>query len=226
MKWQKISMIALLSTLATPAFAQDGGEFPNGLMLEMRIAGHVATDESVDVVSDTNVLPVFHLGVQASIPQVPGLRAGLLFKTSEQPAPSRLGNQLDLDWTWRQFLAVADYGPMLFGFLRPSLRAGLGYGLQSMDVMLNDGAYSDWAHDFAYFASGNVEMTFVAHQSETSILRLGFSGELGYQGQTNASFDELKREDTDEWDRQPPTLGEMNTDGLLWSFGANLIFGF
>lgn len=226
MKWQMISMIAVLSALATPAFAQDGGEFPNGLMLEMRIAGHVATDVSMDAVSEDNPLPVFHLAVLTSIPQVPGLRAGLLYKTSELLGPPRLGNNLQLDWSMQQVLAMADYGPTLFGYLRPSIRLGLGYSLQTIDVELNKVGHSDWAHDFAYFASGNVEMTWAVYHTENTVLRLGLSGELGYQGQTNAMFDELEREKSDTWDRQAPALGSLKTDGLLWSFGANLNFGF
>jgi len=222
MKWQFLIILGALIASATAS-----AEPTQGLFLEMRMGGHVAEDASVDAVSNENVIPMFQLVAGAQIPMVEGLRVGVIYKVkAEELAPSRFGNTLNVDWDWTQVLAFGDYGIDLFGFLRPSLRVGLGYSNQYIGVTLNNRLHEDSAHDLAYMASLNLESKFKIHEGEATQLHLSVLGEFGYQGQTTATFDELERDGSDEWDRQAPSFGDLHTDGLLWSFGVGLIVTF
>ncbi|QED28294.1 hypothetical protein FRD01_13855 [Microvenator marinus] len=213
LKW----ILPLSLMIAGDAMAQD-----QSLFLELRMGGQVAEDASMDFITDSNVIPITSISVGGSIPTLPELRAGVIYQGNvEERVPYRL-TDLQFDWQLQQVMAFADYGVELFGFLRPSVRAGLGYSNQFVEVELNRSLYSDYAHDLVYMATANIDASFTIHQTPNFALRLAGLFELGWLGQTAAEFDELERDKNDEWDRVPPTLGELNINGLRWSVGVGL----
>ncbi|MFW5967951.1 MAG: hypothetical protein ACOCV2_10550 [Persicimonas sp.] len=193
------------------------------LIFEARSTGFNFAHSSFDALTDYNAHPTGHFGVGYGLSEwVPGLR-GYVYYAGTGLFPDRFGGELDMRWRRDMFLLAVDYGPEFWGFLRPSVRGGLGYALQTLDVWTDSTNKRDTAHDPVAFGSVGLE----AYTSRwlPGSARAGLMTELGYLLQTPANFDgvQTRRED-DEWDRQPADYGNLHTSGLFWSLGIGLQF--
>ncbi len=193
------------------------------LHVELRLPSYLTSDPSFDALSDDEQYTGGLLAVGYDLDKwtrVPGLR-GYLAYAGGGLSPSRFDGQMQLDWNRALFMAMADWGPQLWGFVRPSVRLGAGYALQSLDVTTTGATKSDYAHDLAGLGSLGLEVS-TPHPLWGS-MRLGLTGEFGYLAQTTATFDELGGS-SGGWNRQEAALGDLNANGWFWDVGVGLSF--
>lgn len=129
-----------------------------------------------------------------------------------------------LHWNMHRFMAEAEWGPELWGFVRPFARLGAGYSLQSLELQAGEPVLEDNAHDLAGQAALGLELFLPFHLSPRAFpFSVGVSSQVGYSAQTLAEFDELEADDDDDaWTREQAALGGVEIDGLFWDIGVNL----
>ncbi len=214
---------------APPARAED---YHYDLIVDLRMQSHYLNDDSIFAVKDNDVVGYSHLSVGHALDSVlPGLRVYFSFETALTEEVNRLGGSLTSDWGHWNFMLSADYGMDLWGWLRPSVRAGAGYALQSLTLTRSgDDPLEDYAHDFAYTGSVGLEALWRVTEPSAGGFTLAFMTQFGYFGQTEAEFDELSRSDDDTPDdgfaREDVAVGSIDTSGLFWDIGIGIRLDF
>ncbi len=226
-------MVGALVALALPSTAwADKPEWsePTGdLVGELRLVSAYAPDSSLDAVTDDDRFTMVTLGVGWGFENLlPGARAYLTY-TAGGLTNSRLGSELTWEWARSLFMAEVDYGPTLFKFLRPWGRVGVGYALHSieLDTEASPVIY-DYSHDLAVRPSVGFDVFLPLEWSNRRFpFTVGLTTEFGYLIMTSATFDELRYEDEgfvaegeeDQFARETPDLGSLNTNGFYWNLG-------
>lgn len=226
---KRLSFMAALATLllSAPAWA-------DGVIVELDVQITQVNDASFDLVESDDYLSSISVGGGYELSGIlPGLSVLGLFQSSVTAVEQgeRLGRSPLLEWSQQRFMVAAEYGPELFGFLRPFARVGAGYALQNLTLNTSDGALFDYAHDLAGFGALGAELfvptTQLANSPDTawlSKLKVGLHGQYGYTLQSTAQFDELRASqdvpESDPWQRDPVNVGSLSADGMFWSFGA------
>lgn len=228
-----LAPLVALATLA--ATAQEARA--DQLTIEFDAMSVRARDSSFDAIDEEDVYGNAALGIGYELGDaLPGLQVLALYQSNimEYQQGERLDSALQLDWKQRRVMAAADWGPMLFGFLRPSIRLGAGYSQQYMEMRTSEPTLYDRAHDFVGFGAvglgAYVELgrsPSIPRDSFLGRLTLGAQTHLGYIGQTTATFDELSADpdalpEDDPWQRQPVDLGSLNSNGMFWNVGLAL----
>ncbi len=197
------------------------------LVLEVRGFSLYAPSDSVDAISDDGLLQGVSLGLGYDLTNyvVPGLRGYVLFDAMGE-SKARFDGAANLEWSRQVVMLAADYGPDLWGMLRPSVRLGLGYATQKLQMQSEgstDSRYEDHTHDLAALGAVGFELYFPYSTDEEggSIFKrftLGVGGHVGYMFQTVAEFDELEATG-DSWQRAPMNFGELDVNGVYWNLG-------
>jgi hypothetical protein len=193
------------------------------LIFELRTPSFYPTDASFDALSDDDAYSGGMLGAGYDIGRltVPGLRAYVLYFGGGTDK-ERFDGALDMSWSRNLFLAAADFGPELYDFFRPSARLGAGYALQWLEFSTTGSPREDYAHDLV--GLGSLGFEFFTPEGFLGSVRLSFLGEVGYQAQTTATFDEFGADsgEDDPWQRQEASFGELSTNGLFWDLGIGV----
>ncbi len=200
------------------------------LILEVRGFSLYASSDSADAISDDGVLEGISLGLGYDLSNyvVLGLRGYVLFDATGE-SKSRFDGAVNLDWERQVVMLAADYGPDLRGMFRPSVRLGLGYATQKLQIqsgVQTGSKYTDHTHDLAALGAVGFELyiPYSTQEQGGSIFKrftLGLSGHVGYMLQTNAEFDELEASD-DSWQPAPLNVGALDVDGVYWNLGLTM----
>lgn len=203
-------------------------------LFDLRLGQNDVDDEGIFAVSDSNILSTLELGVGYDFAEwVPGLRGYFTYETLiKEGGVDRFNGAALLDWRRDRVMLVADYGREFYGFLRPSVRVGAGYSLQMIKAEFgNQPTEFGESHGFAAQGAGALEASWhIGFLGNFSVV-LSAIGQLGYQLQTTASFDDLTFEDDafdsdDPWTREGIALGSIDTDGVFWDLGVGVRVGF
>ena len=203
------------------------------LALEVGVDSTRVADPSYDAVDSEDNYGSFALGVgYERSALVPGLRLMALYQTNmHEGGGRRFDGAATFEWSQNRFMLAADWGPTLWGFLRPSVRLGAGYSLQAMRLWTTGPIQLDRAHDFAYLGAiglgAYLPMSVLGERDGLERLRIGVQGQFGYLGQTVATFDGVTADEDaypedDPWRRQPVDLGELDSSGRFWNLGVGL----
>ncbi len=223
---------ALIMAYSSSASAQENA---SGLLVDLRIGSTYAEDDSFDALNDDDTIGLYQLGIGYDLAEfVPGLRAFFVYEVNlpEAEFMDRFGGAVELDWRRHRFMALGDYGREFFGFLRPAVRLGAGYSLQSLDARIgNQPDMSDFAHDLVVQGSLAAEAGWDVGAIAGLPLRISLVGQWGYQFQTEGEFDELEFDEDafgadDPWDREQLALGGVNTNGYFWDLGVGFRLAF
>ena len=216
----------LITTFAMLLFALSSTATAQDIRLDVKAGAQVTTHTSFDALSDTNTLG--SRTIRASAGLVPGLRLVVDYGNDSNPEILRHGTAIRLTWVRHRFTAGAEYGPELWGFLRPFAGATFGYALGKLRLDTFDALYRDYSHD----------MIGEGYLGAETFLRLGGSDSpwvgtagfrFGARGQTGATFDELAgqdREEDDPWTRVNPQLGTLHPNGWYWDIGIGVSLAF
>lgn len=202
----------------------------NELIVEIHSAMLHPMSDSVDALSDDHWFEGVSLGLgyDLSYLVLPGLRGFVLYEAVGK-SQERFDGALDLDWMRQVVMVAADYGPDLWGFVRPSVRLGAGYATQKLHLTTNRAEStrpSDRTHDLAATGAVGLELYIPFGDDPAGSLffnkvTFGLGGHVGYMFQTTAEFDELTRSG-DSWQQEPLQLGELDMNGLYWNLGLTV----
>src|SRR5690606_20863451 len=123
----RAALCALLATaaLASPASAQE-------LTLQADLGVQYVTDASLDAISTSDYQKTSQLSAGWGLDALsPDLRALAMFHLGSSGDQLRLGGDATTRWSLYRVMLGVDYGPRLWGFLRPVGRVGVGYAYQS-----------------------------------------------------------------------------------------------
>ena len=225
---RRMKLLFVASVLCVLGASAPAAATQYDLIADVRIQTSYVEDASYDAVAEDDILSSFHLGVGYGLESVlPGLRTYFIYETALNEPMDRLGESTRIEWGQHVFLLAGEWGPELWGFLRPYARVGIGYALQTLDLS-TDGASAtmyDYAHDFAYTGSAGFEAFW-----KLEGVTLAFMGQFGYRGQTESEFDEL-RYDADDlpddgFEREELSVGTIDTNALFWDLGVGVRFAF
>lgn len=219
-------VVAGLVSVFAPAIGR-AAEKDDELILEVLALSLYAPSDSVDAVSDDGWLEGISLGLGYDLTNyvAPGLRGYVLFDAIGE-SKERFDGGVNLDWSRQVVMLAGDYGPDLWGMFRPSVRLGLGYATQGLQVQSGGASgakYHDRTHDLAALGAVGFELYIPYSTQEVggSIFKrftVGLSGHVGYMLQTTAEFDELEAAD-DAWQHAPLNVGGLDMDGVYWNLG-------
>lgn len=218
MKRNTIAMFALLA-LAAPATASADEVFAS-----LSTSTTYYTHHSFDAISETNAMPRLEIIAGVGLDAIPNLRLLLSYGTTFKVDARRFQGDLDGQWELHRLLAHAEYGIPIGQYLRPFARLGVGYALQKYEISRSGPELRDFAHDLAAQASLGAALKF-----PLSFGAIGLLADVGYDLQTNATFDELRHkrdafedeygERNDPWIRENASIGSLQTHGVFWSAG-------
>ena len=204
--------------------------------LEVDVGTNYASDSSYDAIDDNDYHGRFGANLSYQSERlVPDLEMLFLFQRAiGDRRVNRFSSAYTSEWQQRRFMLGADYGPTLFGFLRPSARLGAGWAMQTLEVRTTGPTLQDRAHDFVAFGALGLGARFRLAGQEGSRLKavvLGLQTHYGYMYQTEATFDQLAASsdaypEDDPWTRQSSALGSLSTSGLFWDMGVSMRFAF
>lgn len=212
-----VAVVALAATVGSPAVAQD-------IRLDLRAGGFIGPHESLDAVADTNVIGSSTIRLSTALGALDGLRLFLEYGTDTSGEVDRLGFELRTDYTRHRFMLGGEWGPMLFGFLRPFAGLSAGYALGTLDAQLPTADYEDFSHDIIGDVFLGTEATLPLGRRDTTKWFGSAGVRFGARGQTSAEFDELStdRSDDDPWRRVDPKLGTLFPNGWYWDIGIGI----
>lgn len=188
------------------------------------------THHSFDAISESNAMPRLELVAGVGLESLPNLRFLLSYGTTFPVLANRFAGDLDARWEQHRLLAHAEYGLPIGQYVRPFARLGVGYAQQKYTLLRDVGPdLRDFAHDLAAQASVGVALRF-----PLSFGAIGLLADVGYDVQTNATFDELRHKrkafeeryepDDDPWTREQASVGSLQTHGFAWN--GSLFFEF
>lgn len=209
------------------------------LGLEIDFGSTRVNDASYDAFDGDGTHGSMNLGVSyAPSALVEGLELVALYQRNLFEGTShRFDSAMRLNWAQRRLMLGVDWGTMIARVLRPSVRLGAGYSLQSLEVLTSGQPLYDNAHGFTAFGAlglgARIPVSAASDPDQSLVDRvsLGLQAHYGYQFQTEATFDQLRASENayaedDPWTRQDVSLGSVNTSGLFWDCGASLHFSF
>ena len=212
----KLMMVAALMLMSANAFAQED------IRLDLKAGAQITTHASLDAVADSNTLGSRTIRVSTGL--IPDLRLLIDYGLDGNGLQIRHNGGVDPTWTRHRFAAGVEYGPSLFGFLRPVAGVTVGYALGKLTLETADALYRDYSHDVVGDGYLGLE-AFVKLGGRDSKWR-GIAGlRFGARGQTGATFDELKgldRDEDDPWTRVNPKLGTLHPNGWYWDIGIGV----
>lgn len=203
-----LAALFCLSCISSSLWAQD-------IRFDLRLGTQVLSDQSIDFVSDENTVPTQTLRVSSEL--LPDTRFIVEYGL-EAPQKVVRHAQIDARYLRQRFMAGADWGPTLFGFLRPFAGATVGYTLGFIELETSQVRYEDYSHDIIIdmYLGGEATIKIGRRWFITGGLR------FGTRLQTLAEFDEAttERPEDDPWQRLDPELGTLNPNGWYVDFGA------
>ncbi len=224
--------LLLTATLAAPVSAQE-------LTLQAELGVQYVTDASVDAISRSDYQTTTQLSAGWALDALsPDLRALAMFHLGSSGDQLRFGGDATTRWALYRVMLGVDYGPQLFGFLRPVARLGVGYAYQSLELITSGPASEDGAHDLTALGALGVEasvrvsqLTPVSPESPWAGLSLGAHTYLGYLYQGDADFNDMRPgegalAEDDPWERAPTRLGTLAGSGVLWTLGVHASWAF
>lgn len=209
------------------------------LGLELNLGSTRTSDANFDAFDANATYGNMNFGVSwAPDALVEGLEFVALYQRNlTEGTTDRFGGSMRLDWEQRRLMLGVDWGVMVARILRPSIRVGAGYSLQSLEVRTSGLSIYDNAHGVSALGAlglgARIPIGAANDPSQSLINRvsLGLQAHYGYQFQTEATFDQLRADkdaygEDDPWTRQDVNLGSVDTSGRFWDCGASLYFAF
>lgn len=224
-------MIALCGVLGVMSVSTTA--HADELMVQVGAGSHQMHAPAYDAISAENSHAYSHIEVGYAAPRISEYVEGLLIVQaggdSDATYRGSFTNSLRLDWRVQRVMAGADVGVQVGRFFRPSVKLGVGYAHQRLDLLSLSGEdYVDHAHDVVGFGAigGRLMVPIsIGPSSLTSAprLKLGLQAHWGYMAQTMATFDELTQREQDEenpWTQESIDLGDLQTRGRLFMGGV------
>jgi hypothetical protein len=207
--------------------------YADELMVQVGAGSHQMHAPAYDAISAENSHAYSNIEVGYTMPRISEYVQGLLVLQaggdSDAAYHGSFANNLRLDWRVQRVMAGADVGVQVGRFFRPSVKLGVGYAHQRLDLRALSGEdYVDHAHDVVGFGAigGRLMVPIsIGSSSLTSSprLKLGIQAHWGYMAQTQATFDAMtprEQDEEDPWTQEAIDLGDLQTRGRLFMGGV------